>query len=277
MAEVQAPISISKMVASNALAGGFSGIIADVVFYQLELYKTREQVLMAGQTLAPLRSKYQGFFVNTVAAFPANAVYFIGYMLGKRLYRDNVVGRPAGPKEFNFMESACGGVLSEVFNNAVRTPLEQIKTRIQTGDNLPILRTLKEIYRARGFRGLYAGWGPLMLRDVPFSVVQFSVYDLCRTSESVLAANDLLTSGVRGFICGVVATLFSHPFDVVKTLAMTSDGLVKLSNTTAVLWRSGGVKKLYKGLVFRSLYMGATTAILFMFYDKLCDYFEEVL
>lgn len=277
MAETQAPISLSKMVASNALAGGFSGIIADMIFYQLELYKTREQVLMAGQTLSPLRSKYQGFFVNTAAAFPANAVYFMGYMLGKRLYRDNMIGRPAEEREFNFLESASGGVLSEVFNNAVRTPLEQIKTRIQTGPNLPILRTLKEIYSSRGFRGLYAGWGPLMLRDVPFSVVQFSVYDFCRTSDSPLAANDIFTSGVRGFICGVVATLFSHPFDVVKTLAMTSEETVRLSDTTAVLWKSGGVRKVYKGLVFRSVYMGATTAILFMFYDKLCDHFEEVL
>lgn len=56
----------------------------------------------------------------------------------------------------------------------VRVPTEVVKTRMQTGQIGSGLQAVTTILRTEGLRkGLYAGYGSFLLRDLPFDAIEF--------------------------------------------------------------------------------------------------------
>lgn len=260
----------------RTLAGGSAGILSDVICYQLEVRKTRKQAILWGQVPAEMRSSYQGFSLNAVMAFPSYAAYFAGFSLGKSIYQ-RAFTKGEKPK-FSLAESCFGAFVSELFCNAVRTPLEAVKTRIQAGETLSPIGTIRDIFRRSGIRGLYSGWLPLMLRDVPFSMVQFVLYDRLRASEGFFGRKDKFASFSRGMLMGICATLASHPSDVVKTLLFTQKQVEKtrILPLISLVYRREGLRGFWKGLGYRVAYVGTKMAILFLCYDELTACFERL-
>ena len=81
-------------------------------------------------------------------------------------------------------------------------------------------------------RGFYAGFGPFVLRDIPFSAIQFPLYELLKmTSISLLARKSGVSeteyklpgvvSSINGSIAGATSGLLTTPLDVLKTRRMT--------------------------------------------------------
>mgnify|MGYP003387405165 CR=1 FL=1 len=59
----------------------------------------------------------------------------------------------------------------------VRVPTEVIKLRLQTGRYDRALVGIKSLFVEEGIRGFYRGFGTTLLRDVPFSAIQFPLYE----------------------------------------------------------------------------------------------------
>lgn len=270
--------SMVKLTIVNMLAGGTAGILSDSLFYQLEVFKTRRQVMLDKAELPALRSRYQGFGLNALMAFPANGAYFCGFALGKRAYQMVMGKDDAEGKKFCLGESLTGGVLSEFFSNLIRTPLEKIKTRVQAGERIKLFSALKELYASGGVRRVYAGWWALMGRDVPFSMAQFACYDFLKGSDSWLSGQSSEVSLARGLICGLVAVVLSHPSDVIKTLVFTQSQPTRSAPQLALaIFHREGLSGFFKGVGFRATYVGASTALLFGLYDTLVAKFEPLV
>ncbi|KAI9336487.1 hypothetical protein DFJ73DRAFT_763647 [Zopfochytrium polystomum] len=83
------------------------------------------------------------------------------------------------------------------------------------------------ILEKRGVRGLYYGWGATLLRDVPFTAVQFTLFEnarsvflhrFCGGDESRMKTwHDMASGAFAGVVAGAVTT----PLDVCKTYIMT--------------------------------------------------------
>ena len=270
--------SLFRLTIVNMLAGGTAGILSDSLFYQLEVFKTRRQVMLDKTELPALRSRYQGFGLNALMAFPSNGAYFSGFVLGKRLYQLVFGKKESDSKKFCLGESLTGGVLSEFMSNLIRTPLEKIKTRIQAGEKIKLFPALRELYASGGIRRVYAGWWALMGRDVPFSMAQFACYDFLRGSDSWLSGQTNEVSLIRGLICGLVAVVCSHPADVVKTLVFTqSEPARSMPQLALAVFHKQGISGFFKGVGFRAAYVGASTALLFGLYDSLVAKFEPLV
>lgn len=72
----------------------------------------------------------------------------------------------------------------------------------------------------KGISSFYLGWTPTMLRDIPFSGIYWAGYDLFKTNLQRRQGpdhNPFVVSFVSGAAAGVVASIFTHPFDVIKT------------------------------------------------------------
>jgi solute carrier family 25 protein 39/40 len=95
-----------------------------------------------------------------------------------------------------------------------------------------MLKGLQAVFRSEGLRGLYKGWWPTLLRDVPFSALYWHSFERIRWPlrdaleaytpphadgrENSTAALRMADFGA-GALGGLVSAVVTHPFDVVKT------------------------------------------------------------
>jgi solute carrier family 25 protein 39/40 len=144
---------------------------------------------------------------------------------------------------------------------ALLSPVEFIRTRVQAtvanSDQTPI-QIVRRVFYEDSFVSYWRGLAPTLMRDVPFSAIYFSLYELNKKFllPEHVEKRDTLASGNRrerinlaesqvlhakehkyifgssyvdtvvltmlnGAACGMTASLLTHPFDVVKTQLQT--------------------------------------------------------
>lgn len=67
--------------------------------------------------------------------------------------------------------------VAESIKALFRNPFEVIKQQMQVGWNPTFRSTGREIYNLNGIRGFFAGYNTLILREIPFSMIGFSIYE----------------------------------------------------------------------------------------------------
>ena len=113
-----------------------------------------------------------------------------------------------------FAGAAAGGL-----NTAISCPQDVLKSRLQVqvasgpGHYLGPLATAKLLLEARGVAAFYAGWLPLVCRDVPGYALLYSVY--------VAGTERRLPTALVGAASGLAFYVSTLPVDRVKTVMMT--------------------------------------------------------
>ncbi|XP_057994758.1 uncharacterized protein LOC110656062 isoform X2 [Hevea brasiliensis] len=127
-----------------------------------------------------------------------------------------------------------------------------------------------------GLPSLYAGWGAVLCRNVPHSIIKFYTYEslkqLMLSSQNSHDQPNTLQTLVCGGLAGFTAALFTTPFDVVKTrLQIQIPGsLSQYDNVFHALKEIGkneGLKGLYRGLIPRLVMYMSQGALFFASYE----------
>lgn len=121
----------------------------------------------------------------------------------------------------------------EVAACAVRVPTEVVKQRTQALQAPSSMAALRSILRRRGevgvrgvWREMYRGWGMTVIREVPFTVIQFPLWEKMkawRRREKGTEGITALESGFFGSFAGAVAAGLTTPLDVLKTRMMLAE------------------------------------------------------
>lgn len=115
-----------------------------------------------------------------------------------------------------------------------------------------------------------------MLRDIPFSGIYWAGYDWFKTTlMKNRGANEqpFFVSFVSGAAAGVVASFFTHPFDVIKTnCQIRIGGSAADMNKSIVavireMYHSRGLSAFSAGLVPRLVKVSPSCAIMISFYE----------
>ncbi|PLW25852.1 hypothetical protein PCANC_27691 [Puccinia coronata f. sp. avenae] len=167
------------------------------------------------------------------------------------------------------------GVLSRSFVVVLFSPLELIRTRLQStprvrpqtvrlapfdpnglgaeggggGARRTILKSVVGAVRLTGLRSLYAGLPATLWRDVPFSGLYWSSYEAIRRlvsgglgfgeADRRASVHQLaLQSFLAGSLSGAVAATLTNPFDVVKTRRQASPLLLSSPDPSSPTHRS---------------------------------------
>lgn len=299
---------------------GLSGAIATTCIYPLDLIKTKLQnqrthpaalsSTAATHTLnGPLdaarkvwaeggvKAMFRGWPPNVILVMPEKALkltmndFFRANFRSLRVNHDLPVS----------LEMAAGGLAG--FTQVIATnPMELLK--IQGATMSEKLRSgqltqripYSTLIRGLGVTGLYTGVLATLVRDVPFSVIYFSLYAYMKrtllgqteTGESINGKtntdNQPKTLGIKPFLAGAVAgtlaAAISCPMDVIKTRVHANAVAepVPLStffsrecrllrhHTTAII-REEGYRALAKGLVPRCLIISPLFAITMACYE----------
>jgi len=178
--------------------------------------------------------------------------------------------------------------LGEIAACAVRVPTEVVKQRAQAGQypsSLSALTAILRHHRTAGFTGvwreLYRGWGITVLREVPFTVIQFPLWEalksrsrnrqrnprhdplLDRPKGGVPGQHDIgaLESGLYGSVAGAVAAGITTPLDVLKTRVMLSRDRERIVPVLRAILREHGIRPFFAGIGPRVMWIGAGGAI----------------
>eukprot|EP01004_Peranema_trichophorum_P003823 NODE_2788_length_1493_cov_44.000000_g2408_i0.p1 GENE.NODE_2788_length_1493_cov_44.000000_g2408_i0~~NODE_2788_length_1493_cov_44.000000_g2408_i0.p1 ORF type:complete len:348 (-),score=63.76 NODE_2788_length_1493_cov_44.000000_g2408_i0:319-1362(-) len=105
----------------------------------------------------------------------------------------------------------------------IMSPLEMIRTQVQAMNHKPgpLHHMLKDVYQTSGFSSLWSGVRATLWRDIPFSIIYWLGYESTKeyldSSKFIPTKYGILSPFMAGSAAGIIATIVSHPFDVVKT------------------------------------------------------------
>lgn len=152
--------------------------------------------------------------------------------------------------------SSIGTGLAEI----ITLPICTIKTNYQTNLNYNSLNhVIKDIYQTRGVIGFYNASYSAILSQIVATSTKFTFYNSVKNYRNT-QQNDLLNNMLNGSISGGVASIFSHPFDVIKIQHQLNNNFTnELKKNGSKLFYRGYSKSLSKNIVLSSL--------LFPFYD----------
>jgi len=162
----------------------------------------------------------------------------------------------------------------------IRVPTEVVKTRTQTSAYGELgkssMLALRTILTRDGMLGLYRGFGTTVMREIPFTSLQFPLYEFLKLQLArKLSKKSLLAreAAVCGSIAGGVAAALTTPLDVLKTRVMldlrsTSEAqLPSLARRVKDIYEHEGPKALFAGIVPRTLWISAGGAVFLGVYE----------
>ncbi|XP_036247227.1 S-adenosylmethionine mitochondrial carrier protein isoform X3 [Molothrus ater] len=140
----------------------------------------------------------------------------------------------------------------------IRVPSEVVKQRAQVSPSSSTLRILSHTLYHEGIQGLYRGYKSTVLREIPFSLVQFPLWESLKDLWSWKQGHvvDSWQSAVCGAFAGGFAAAVTTPLDVAKTRIMlakagSSNARGNVLAALGGIWRTQGLSGLFAGVVPR--------------------------
>lgn len=155
-------------------------------------------------------------------------------------------------------------------------PFDLVKVRLQTGVYNTTSECIKQTLVKDGLKGFYRGVLPPLIGVTPMFAVSFWGYDVGKklVSSYTGKATEKFTIGdisTAGFISAIPTTLVAAPFERVKVMMQIQDGSKKASmgSVIAEMYRTGGIRSIFKGSVATLARDGPGSALYFATYEYL--------
>ncbi|PFH45426.1 hypothetical protein AMATHDRAFT_159864 [Amanita thiersii Skay4041] len=269
-----APISGPSFYHS-LLAGGLAGTSVDLLFFPIDTLKTRLQSAQGFLRSGGFRGVYKGVGSVVIGSAPGAAVFFSTYDTMKRL-------SPLG-EELKPVTHIVAASMGEIAACLIRVPTEVIKTRMQTSTygtlSTSSLSAARLVLKTEGTKGFYQGFGITIMREIPFTSLQFPLYEflksklathLGRRSSKELHVHE---AAVCGSVAGAFAAALTTPLDVLKTRVMldlrtsSTRALPSLPTRFKTIYTTEGPRALFSGVVPRTLWISAGGAVFLGVYE----------
>ncbi|KAI0523895.1 mitochondrial phosphate carrier protein [Xylaria bambusicola] len=213
----------------------------------IDVVKTRIQVDDAMKGMNMVRAARQivakegasalltGFGPTAVGYLIQGGGKFAGYEFFKKKYID-LVGSQETATRHRTAIYLSASASAEFFADIALCPLEATRIRLvsQRGFASGLIPGFMRLAREEGFRGFYSGFVPLLFKQVPYAVGQFSVHEaavevIYRSigSERKAKLTHLESTGVEltsGIVAGVAAAVLSHPADTLLSAMNKGSG-----------------------------------------------------
>lgn len=291
-------------------AGAVAAFTVDLLVYPLDTIKTRYQSQgIVGQPGGPapvshgLRGLYQGIGSVVFATLPAAAIFFISYESAKSALKFSLPSTAPQPAIH-----ALASAGAELASCTVLTPAEVIKQNAQVlqrssssgHSRSSSIEALHMVWRSEGGAGrrLWTGYTALVARNLPFTALQFPLFEIFRGQiwnwkrggaesshtrkdyadsdqlqdtrqsketrqnglKSALVETGLVT-GASAAVSGSLAALLTTPLDVVKTRIMLNAGSSSAPETTWEITSRIVRKEGVRGIFRGAMLRGTWTAL----------------
>ncbi len=200
------------------------------------MVKTRIQVDEAMKGLNMLRAGRaivagEGAAVLLTGFGPTAVGYLVqggGKFAGYEFFKKTLVDAAGGPREATAHRTAIylgSSAAAEFFADIALCPLEATRIRLvsQRGFATGLASGFVRLAREEGLRGFYSGFVPLLFKQVPYAIGQFSVHEAAVEAlyramgpdrkARLTHAESTAVELASGVVAGVAAAVLSHPAD----------------------------------------------------------------
>jgi solute carrier family 25 S-adenosylmethionine transporter 26 len=242
-------------------AGATAGASVETALYPIDTIKTRLQAARGGVAIN-WSGLYKGLAGNIAGVIPASAIFMGVYEPVKR----GVTEAGGSPLAAQF----CAATLAGTAASLVRVPTEVVKQRMQMGEFATATGAVRAILAKEGLRrGLYAGYGSFLLRDLPFDAIEFIAYEQAKIAyKTVVQGRELNPAehSAIGAVAGVATAVLTTPLDVIKTRLMTQGAVRKYAgiiDCCRTVVKEEGARALMKGVGPRVTWIGIGGSVFF--------------
>ena len=153
------------------IAGGCAGTTVDVALYPLDALKTRLQSPLGFWKAGGFSGIYRGVLATALGASPGSAMFFSAYEgMKPRLKALN------GDKE-HWLHHSFSASCGEVAACFVRVPTAVVTQRMQVGQYATFSEAVTKIAAENGVATFFIGYWTTVAREIPFSFIQFPIYE----------------------------------------------------------------------------------------------------
>ncbi|EMD40293.1 hypothetical protein CERSUDRAFT_148198 [Gelatoporia subvermispora B] len=289
-------------VSQHLASGALSGFVSSICLQPLDLLKTRIQqgdgkrrshvVLVTAYDVVHKEgffALWRGTTATLLRNIPGVALYFtslnhVRSSLGRLPYFATARISPNGhaqthqgsvlPK-LTSQGNLIAGATTRVAVGVVLNPFAVLKARYES--NLYKYQSLagavQSLVRA-GPTELFRGVLASSLRDAPYAGLFVVLYERIKTDMTSLfiplsSGHHLMVHAYAGMVAGGIATLVTHPFDVIKTKMQVrqEDKYHSMLKTVAVIWRQRGARGFFDGAALRMTRKPLSSAIGWAVYE----------
>ncbi|KAI4353448.1 hypothetical protein L6164_002397 [Bauhinia variegata] len=278
------------------IAGSIAGLVEHMAMFPVDTLKTRMQVLSGSCSVQPIGVRqalgsilklegaaglYRGIGAMGLGAGPAHAVYFSVYEFCKEAL--------SGGDPNNSAAHAVSGVCATLTSDAVFTPMDMVKQRLQLKGSpyRGVVDCVRRVLMEEGMGAFYASYRTTVVMNAPFTAVQFATYEavkraLMEVSPESAEEERLVVHATAGAAAGALAAAVTTPLDVVKTQLQCQGvcGCDKFSSSSTghviqTVIRKDGYRGLMRGYVPRVLFHAPAAAICWSTYEASKSFFQK--
>ncbi|MEW5310044.1 MAG: hypothetical protein WDW38_001876 [Sanguina aurantia] len=170
------------------------------------------------------------------------------------------------------------GGIAAAGSSFVKVPLAVCIRSVQAGIYPNFFAAGKSIISSAGVRGLFTGYLPTVLEDVPDMAIKFAAYESLRSLHSKAVGGRVASvqeDFVMGAFSGALAAAATTPLDVIKTNMMcAAASRPTMGAVAAKVYASGGAAGFMRGVGARSLSNGINSAVFFVFFEAIRNHIK---
>ncbi|CAA7037973.1 unnamed protein product [Microthlaspi erraticum] len=282
------------------VAGSIAGSVEHMAMFPVDTVKTHMQALRScpikpvgiSQAFRSIiktdgpSALYRGIWAMGLGAGPAHAVYFSFYEVSKKYL--------SGGNPNNSAAHAVSGVFATIASDAVFTPMDMVKQRLQIGNGTykGVWDCIRRVTREEGFGAFYASYRTTVLMNAPFTAVHFATYEAVKRALREISPEHVgggdeeegwLIYATAGAAAGGLAAAVTTPLDVVKT-QLQCQGVCgcdrfkssSISDVFRTIVKKDGYRGLARGWLPRMLFHAPAAAICWSTYETVKSFFQDV-
>ncbi|KAF8158094.1 mitochondrial carrier domain-containing protein [Crassisporium funariophilum] len=286
-----------KDYTSFFLAGALCCTISHGAMTPIDVVKTRIQIDPAFKSHSFVsgtrsiiaaegpRGLLTGFGPTAVGYLAQGGAKFAGYEYWKKKFVEVAGSQEDAVKNRTAIYLGAAAV-AEFFADILLTPLEATRIRLvsQRGYATGLVSGFTRLAREGGVRELYAGFLPILCKQIPYAIGQFTVNEFCHElvyrsisedTKRSISQSGSMRFGISlgsGIIAGFAAAILSHPADTLLSQINKGHGPTgSMPHRLAVLAREAGFKGLFAGLGPRMIMTAGLVSSQFLMYGAIKD------
>lgn len=226
------------------IAGGCCGLAVDSFLFPIDTCKTRLQSENGFWKAGGFRGVYNGILPVIAASVPIAATFFciyssiknflpifINLLFSNTFNEEGILVTDSDGMRFfiSFLINSFAASLGEMCAGLIRVPVEIVKQKRQVSKiQYRAIDILMHAYKSEGLvNGIYRGYGVTIMRDIPFSMIQYPLWEFLNSITTRNLGNrhnlKLFVEACDGSIAGAVASAVTTPLDVAKTRIQLAD------------------------------------------------------
>lgn len=273
-------------------AGGLCATLTHGGLTPIDVVKTRLQLEPKGskETMASMArgiiakegpgGLLAGFGPTAVGYLIQGGAKFCGYEFFKKQAID-FLGSKERAREYRQLVYLGSASCAEVIATTLLTPLEAARIRLvsERGYAKGLVGAVSCMAKEEGIRGFYAGYAPILCKQVPYAIGQFYTNEMMHNLVQITISQETLAKYGKvgevsvqlgcGIVAGVAAAVLSHPADtLLSKINKGGGGSGSAMKKLVVLAKETGPIGIWAGLSTRILMTAILVSGQFLIYEQ---------